>query len=233
MNTGSWRILGAGAVLALALISCQTTKPATAPVSLADPAASGIVAQAKGFSPKAESPGKMDFALAIGNPEALRNWKVELVTATGAQKTFSGTAGKVPSSLSWDGRNEAGALAPEGKYTAVLSVDYASTYRSAKASSSSFVLDITPPSGRLLVSPQDVVPNGQGFNSPVSIVLDAASPLAGIASWSLDIVDPAGRVFKSYAEKWPDKEVKWDGLSAAGAPAARPSPLSKLIFKLN
>jgi len=220
MNTGSWRLLGASAVLALGLISCQTTKPAAAPLSLADPAASSIVAQARGFSPEAQAGAqKIDFDLKLGNPEAIKGWKVELAADKGVQKTFSGTGSNLPSSLSWDGKGESGALAPEGKYTALLSLDYSSTYKSAKASSASFVLDITPPSGRLVVSPQDVVPNGQGFNSPVSIVLDAASPLAGIASWSLDIVDPAGRVFKSYAEKWPDREVKWDGLSAAGAPA--------------
>ena len=66
----------------------------------------------------------------------------------------------------------------------------------------------------------DLVPAGHGFASPASIVIDASSSVAKIDSWSLDILDPSGKVFRSFSDKWPQNVASWDGLSSGGAQAA-------------
>jgi flagellar hook assembly protein FlgD len=218
MKKGSWTIAGIGAALALAIVSCQTTRQAAGPLMSAAP--SSIATESQGFSPKAEAGrNSIDFALTLGNPEKARAWKVEMKSAKGAQKTFSGTGSSVPVSLSWDGKDDSGGLAPEGKYSASLEVDYTDTYRSTTATSTDFLLDVAPPSGKLVVAPANPVPTGNGFASPASITIDADSKLAKIDSWSLDILDPDGKVFRSFSDKWPGKTVGWDGLSSGGAQA--------------
>jgi len=182
MEKSSWKFLVIGVLLALVFTSCQTTKQIK-PNGLAQAAPIGIATESQGFSPKAEAGrNNIDFALTLGNPEKVAAWKVEMKSAKGAQRTFSGTGSSIPASLTWDGTDDSGKLAPEGAYTASLSVDYADTYASATASSSSFILDIVPPAGKLVVAPVNLMPTGNGFASPASITIDASSKLAKIDS---------------------------------------------------
>jgi outer membrane protein OmpA-like peptidoglycan-associated protein len=205
------------AALFFFLASCQTTKPVKVSPALTTPAASSIATEALGFSPKAEAGhNSIDFSLTFGNPEKIKAWKVEMKSDRGVQKTFSGSGSSLPVSLSWDGEDNAGNLSPEGNYAAALSVDYVDTYSRASVSSSSFLVDTTPPTGKLLIAPANLVPTGNGFASPASITIDASSSLAKIDSWSLDILEPDGKVFRSFSELWPKKDVSWDGLSSNG-----------------
>lgn len=230
MENRSRLFFGVAASLLIILASCQTTKQVKA---LVPAAPSTIGTEALGFSPRAEAGhNTIDFALTLGNPEAVKGWKVEIKSDKGVQKTFSGAGSKAPASLSWDGKSEQGSLAPEGAYTASLSVDYASTYESSLATSSNFVLDITPPSGKIVVTTADLVPAGHGFASPASIVIDASSGVAKIASWSLDLLDPSGKVFRSFSDKWPQNVASWDGLSSGGAQAA-PATTYKATAKVS
>ncbi|MGA2545991.1 MAG: OmpA family protein [Rectinemataceae bacterium] len=219
------------AILIMVLVaSCQTTKQA--PTSLIPTAASGIATESQGFSPKAEAGhNSIAFALTVGNPEKIKAWKVEMKTEKDVSKTFSGTGSSIPADLIWDGKDDSGNLAPEGSYTASLSVDYVDTYSSVQAASSSFILDITSPSGNLIVAPADLVPAGNGFISPASITIDASSKLAKIDSWSLDILGPDGKVFQSFSDKWPQNMASWDGLSSGGVQAS-PVTTYKAIAKV-
>jgi len=128
-------------------------------VSVADLAVaserSAATAKGSGFSPKAQEQKKvMDFALAVGNRDAVVSWKVAIAHATlGVQKTFSGDRASLAGPLSWDGTNGAGALAPEGSYTAILSLDYGRSFKPVTVSSAPFVLDVTPPTGTLGLDP--------------------------------------------------------------------------------
>lgn len=221
MNSRSRVIVGIVACLAVLLASCQTNKQNKTPVApLVAPAASSIATEAEGFSPKAEAGhNSIDFSLTLGNPESVKDWKVEIKSEKGIQKTFSGTGSEAPSTLIWDGNDDSGKLAPEGSYTAHLDVDYVAAYLSAQAESGSFVFDLNPPSGNLVVSPTELVPAGNGFQVPASITIDASSALAKIDSWSLDILDPQGKVIRSFSDKWPIKTVAWDGLSSGGKQA--------------
>ncbi|MGA2546135.1 MAG: OmpA family protein [Rectinemataceae bacterium] len=225
MSRHSRIIFSVAVGLVVLFASCQTNKHDKTPVApLVSPAPSSIATETQGFSPKAEAGHNgIDLALTLGNPESVKDWKVEIRSDKGVQKTFTGTGSEVPSTLSWDGNDDSGKLAPEGSYTAQLEVDYAATYLSSKAESSGFILDLTPPSGNLVVSPAELVPAGNGFQVPASITIDASSALAKIDSWSLDILDPQGKVFRSFSDKWPQKTASWDGLSSGGNQA---SPVS-------
>ena len=46
--------------------------------------------------------------------------------------------------------------------------------------------------------------------------LKASATLAKIDSWTLDIFDPGGNVFRSFTQKWPADTAVWDGKSTAG-----------------
>jgi len=105
----------------------------------------------------------MDFSLAIGQKEALKAWRIEISqTGNGPERTLSGDATNVPSSLSWDGTNDGGVLAPEGAYTASLFVDYGVAFKPITVKSKSFVLDLTPPSGTVVSKPSRLTPDGKG-----------------------------------------------------------------------
>jgi outer membrane protein OmpA-like peptidoglycan-associated protein len=108
-------------------------------------------------------------------------------------------------------------MAPEGTYVAALSIDYAQTYQSVTQQSKSFVLALTPPAVSISLNPPQFVPTEKGVAGPMTLTIDAHSPLAKIESWSLDIYDEAGGLFKSFKGSWPDAAPTWDGKSVAGA----------------
>ena len=70
----------------------------------------------------------------------------------GTQKTFTGDGSNLPATLVWDGKSDAGLLSPEGIYTATLAVDYGTAFAPATATSKSFILDVTAPTGSISLS---------------------------------------------------------------------------------
>jgi hypothetical protein len=205
---------GAGvvAILVVALLGCQTTKPA-----LVAPAASQVDVEKSGFSPAAPAgQNSIDFSLLFGNAEAVSSWKVELVTGGKTWKTWTGDAKYMPASLTWDGKGEAGTIAPEGSYTAKLSVEYDQKYQPATAESREFVLAVSRPTGTITVSPPQFTPTERGVTGPVKITINANSTVAHMDSWSLDVLDEAGALTRNWTGKWPDTSVTWDGSAMAG-----------------
>ena len=66
---------------------------------------------------------KMDVAMVTKSEEPIDKWKLTVLDSTGMMvKTFSGK-GAPPSRFSWDGKNEAGDLVPQGNYSFNLEVD--------------------------------------------------------------------------------------------------------------
>ncbi|HUI72929.1 MAG TPA: FlgD immunoglobulin-like domain containing protein, partial [Spirochaetia bacterium] len=227
MKKGIMRVgLTAGLVIVAVvwLVSCQTAKPNTA--------GNAIQTEQVGLAPKGDKAhSTIDFSLAFGNSKAIVSWKVEMVTKGGPQKQWSGDAKSLPSSLSWDGTSESGSLAPEGTYTARLTVDYGKDVPAVTVESSSFILDITPPTGSVSFNPQQLNPDAQGAVQPVKVAIKGNSAVAKLDSWSLDIMDPMGKVFRSFDGKWPAGDVQWDGKSTNGdvvAPATAYSATATL-----
>jgi len=214
MKKGIWSIvLVGGAVLALsaALLGCQTAKPTTG---------NSIQTEQTGLAPNGDKEhSTIDFALVFANQSAITGWKVEMVTGGNPQKQWSGDAKSLPSTLTWDGKSEGGSVAPEGTYTAKLTVSYGSA-TPATAESNSFILDTTPPTGSVSFDPQQFTPDAQGNVQPVNVTIKAASTAAKMDSWQLDIMDPSGTVFRSFDGKFPNAQTQWDGTSTNGATVA-------------
>ena len=212
MKKGIWRVWGVGlaaVVLAAALVSCQTAKPNTA--------GNSIQTEQAGLAPNGDKAhATIDFTLVFANTAAIKTWKVEMVNGGNPQKQWSGDAKSLPSTLTWDGKSESGSLAPEGNYTAKLTVDYGSGTPAATAESSSFILDVSPPTGSVSFDPQQFSPDAQGAVQPVTVNIKGSSAAAKMDSWSLDIMDPNGTVFRSFDGKWPSAQVQWDGKSDSG-----------------
>jgi len=215
MKKEIWRVWGVGlaVVLAAALVSCQTAKPNTA--------GNSIQTEQAGLAPNGDKAhATIDFTLVFANTAAIKTWKVEMVTGGNAQKQWSGDAKSLPSTLTWDGKSESGSLAPEGSYTAKLTVDYGSGTAAATAESGSFILDISPPTGSVSFNPQQLSPDVQGMVQPVTVDIKGSSAAAKLDSWSLDITDPDGKVFRSFDGKWPSESIQWDGKSESGVVVA-------------
>ena len=203
---------GVAVFLLAAILGCQTAKPA-----LVAPAESAVEAEKSGFSPAgAEGQNSIDISLLYGNGETIKTWKVDLSTAGMVVKTWTGDASYLPANLNWDGKGNSGTLAPEGPYTAKLSIDYASKYQSISVESRSFILDITPPTGTIVLDPPQFTPADNGVVGPVNLTINASSALARMDSWSLDVFDIAGGLVQSWSGQWPKASTSWDGSSMSG-----------------
>ncbi len=214
---------GAMAIALVGLLACQSTPSLTA----AQP--STIQGQAGGFAPNG-APGHttLDLALTFGNADLVKTWKVDIANASGTVKSWTGDGTNPPSTLTWDGKNDSGAMAPEGTYSAHLSVAYQKTYKPFAADSSGFVLDLTPPTGSLQFDPAELAPNAQGVLAPTRITIDASSSVAQMDTWTLNIQDSSGKAFQSFNGRWPDNSVQWDGTSSAGAVVAPAALMTRL-----
>jgi len=179
---------------------------------------SSIRPLASGFSPNGDkSMDAMEFALSCGNRKDMTGWKVEIVhPERGAVRTWSGKAGDLPSSLAWDGKTDAGQLAEEGRYTALLSVEYDKIFAPELARSPSFVLDATPPELSIYTSPTYFSPDGDGIADKLLVKLSADSGLAKIVDYGIDIKFPDGALLTRFEGPWPAEDILWDGTGPGG-----------------
>jgi len=203
---------GVAVLLLAAILGCQTAKPA-----LVAPAESAVEVEKSGFSPAgADGQNTIDISLLFGNGDVIKTWKVDVATAGMVVKTWTGDASYLPANLNWNGKGNSGTLAPEGPYTAKLSIDYASKYQSVSVESRSFILDVTPPTGTIVLDPPQFTPAGNGVAGPVTLTINASSALARMDSWSLDVFDVAGGLVQSWSGQWPKASASWDGSSMSG-----------------
>ncbi len=191
-------------------LNTETLLAATEPTS--------ITARQRGFAPKGDgSFPSIDLDLAVGNASAVKSWKVDLIGPDGTIKdTLTGSGAKLPVAVAWDGTIPSRALAPEGYYTAQLSVDYANTFAPATAKSSAFLLDISPPTGSIEVSTKIFSPDGTPQGERATITLNAGSSFAKVVGWELSILDPEKGLFASAKGVWPKNTFEWDGKGANG-----------------
>jgi len=206
--------------------SCQTNKQAK---DLAPSEASSITTEVEGFSPMAETGrNTIDLSLILGNAESISSWKVEIKNGKRVYKTFVAADSKAPMLLEWDGKDEHGDLSPEGTYSAKLSVYYVGTFADLTTESASFVLAFSPPSGKLVIVPIEPVMADNGFVVPVAITIDATSKFAPIESWSMEIIDPYGKIVYSYSDIWPGNMASWNGSTYGGVPLNGQAPYTAI-----
>ncbi len=155
------------------------------------------------------------FRLIAGLTDGLAGWRVSIEPERGsAVRTFRGT-GTPPETLSWDGTRANGTPAPEGAYTAELTLEYEKGNQPT-ADSRSFVLDTSGPEISLSVSPKPFSPDNDGVDDELTIspTVADASP---IDSWELVIRDPTGALFNQFSGRGePTDRIQWNGLSSTG-----------------
>lgn len=224
--------LSTAVLVLLVFAACATTKPAApspeptvspsptpspgaSPSSLIKPDPSSIGTDSTGFSPLADADhNSISFDLNFGNANKVKVWKVMIKSNSQFQKTFTGMGPKLPSNITWDGRNDDNNLVSDGTYAAVLTVDYQDTYISGLATSRSFLVGVSAPTGAIKLSTPLFSPIES--TDTITLTVQADSKVAKIDSWSMNILDPAGHLFKSFSDKWPANTVKWDGKNVKG-----------------
>lgn len=208
MKNGVFQLAVPAILLSFALIGCQTAKPFSPQNS--------ILTEQTGLSPFGDTTHKtIEFSVFSGDTAAITGWTVEMANGSAIQKRWSGDAKSFPTTLSWDGHTDTGALAPEGTYTAHLAINYGKT-GPVTAQSDSFLLDTSAPVGGLTLNPGQFTPDGTGAVQPIAITINGSSAVASMDSWSLEILGPDGRSVKSFDGKWPASAMHWDGKSATG-----------------
>ena len=140
--------------IAVAALPQSAPVAQTPPPPPPKPGELAIVAQSAGFSPNGDKvDDTISFLLGYGQPTAVVKWNVRSPRSeAGTQKTYTGDGSNLPASISWDGKSDGGAMAPEGTYTATLAVDYGTAFSAGSATSKSFVLDVSPPTGTITLS---------------------------------------------------------------------------------
>ena len=177
-----------------------------------------IEALSAGFAPTGDgSEGTIGFKLAAGNPDSVGSWKVDIVDEGNAVvKSFKGEGKQVPAQLVWDGKIDNGGYAPEGRYSAMLSLDYGVAFAPVSVETRPFVLDLTPPAGTIGLSAELFSPDGEPTGDKETITLAGSSNFARIVGWSLTAYDPGNNPFKSWKGGWPAEPVVWDGKGTGG-----------------
>lgn len=226
-----------GMAMAVLVSSCQSAPPAVAapetppavstPESTPTPAPEPVVAPAPvldpdtitvsrdGFSPLASPPNHtLTVSMHWSDPSTLVEWAVAFTSGSDAARTIRGTT-PVPT-LDWDGKTDAGVLAPQGTYTAVLMTAGQGGELVERARTIPFVLDIVPPSGTMTVDPSPfVLGPADVLVTPPSVVTIGLNLVSGGASWTtwrLAVFHPDGRRFRDFiSEDHRDDRVVWDG----------------------
>ncbi len=203
-----------------------TPKPTPAPAP-AD--VNSIQPEKSGFSPGADAPANvLTFDVKYANASKLTAWTIAFDDANGPVKTLTGTANLLPPTVTWDGKNEAGQLAPEGRYTAKLTVSYGKTQESAV--SVPFVLDITPPGGSLSITPDPFVPTGSSDHIYIKVYTRNGG--AQVMTWRLQVVAEDGTVFKNFiSEEHRDGNIDWNGQADSHGQLKAPATY-KLVLSL-
>jgi flagellar hook assembly protein FlgD len=177
-----------------------------------------IEASTSGFAPTGDgSNGTMELSLSSGNVDSLVSWKVDIVDDKNAvEKSFGDKGKRPPTKLGWGGKIGNGSYAPEGRYTATLSLDYGVAFAPVLVESKPFILDLTPPSGSISLSNDLFSPDGDGENDSEIFTISGSSKLARIVGWSLVAYDPGNSPFMSWKGNWPAGPVAWDGKGSNG-----------------
>jgi flagellar hook assembly protein FlgD/outer membrane protein OmpA-like peptidoglycan-associated protein len=169
------------------------------------------------FSPDANgSKDELIITPVLEIAQNVERWSLQILNGQSvAQRTLSGD-GNVPSSLSFDGRNDSGQLLPEGPYTARLSVLYRNGSQPTE-SSPVFDLDTTRPTATISAVSNLFSPNGDGRKDSVQFGQVGSDE----ETWTGLVVDANGSAVREFT--WLGALTsthEWDGNDNAGQTVA-------------
>jgi flagellar hook assembly protein FlgD/outer membrane protein OmpA-like peptidoglycan-associated protein len=145
------------------------------------------------------------------------------------RRTISGSEGAPPAGLDFDGKDDRGALLPEGAYHGKLSVKYRNGYV-AEAFSPPFTLDITPPRAAIRAEYGAFSPNNDGNQDEMIFAQEGSVETL----WTGEVRRAAApdseqpvRTFRIPGT--PGSRIIWDGHNDSGALA----PDGEYIYRLS
>jgi outer membrane protein OmpA-like peptidoglycan-associated protein/flagellar hook assembly protein FlgD len=156
----------------------------------------------------------LEFSTIVNNKTGLDSWSLKMVHENGRiEKEFKGNSG-IPKNITWNGLNDSGRII-EGNYNAVFSAIYTKGNQ-PEVKSSTFTMDVSPPSGFIELSPIPFSPDNDGVDDEIGIKMNVTDS-SGIKTWTLEISDPENRAFKMFrGEGTPTEKIIWDGNSSNG-----------------
>jgi flagellar hook assembly protein FlgD len=125
-------------------------------------------------------------------------------------RTFDGL-GAPPASVSWNGRNAANTVVPDGAYTARIEVRYTAGNQ-PQAVSRPFAVDTVPPRAELSAPYTLFSPNGDGNKDSVPINVTTE----GDDEWQAVIADSRGNAIRTWTWTGRAPRLEWDGADEAG-----------------
>ncbi len=144
------------------------------------------------FSPDGD--GQKDtiaFSIVAGGGS---QWRLRALDVGGKAFFSRSFQGLPPPSFLWDGKDDSGAIVPDGEYRLELSgMDEAGNV--ATALSGSFVVDLSRPVGSLLCDPDIFSPDGDGILETINL-LPRLVPAVLPSVWSITLRNAAGTVVR-------------------------------------
>ncbi len=155
---------------------------------------STIAPRRSGFSPTTTSiKNTMDIVLSFGSKPSIRSWSVDIVSpVNGKMREFKGDSRDIPEFLAWDGKDTGGHPAQDGKYYALLSVDYGTAFKPVAVKSSLFSLVAIPPQGSLSIDPLELEYDGKGALNTATIIIRPLQSKAAVTAWRISISESGG-----------------------------------------
>jgi outer membrane protein OmpA-like peptidoglycan-associated protein/flagellar hook assembly protein FlgD len=179
-----------------------------------------IIVYSRGFSPNGDNYlDTISFNANVLEKQGIISWSLDIVhSEKGLQKRFTGSE-TLEEVFVWDGfKDSTGGSkerAPEGEYSAVLTVEYKKGNMPVETTRP-FVLDVSPPKVEIAIVPELFSPDNDGENDELYIRTQIED-LSPIAQWKMEITDPAGNHFTSFlGTGTPSGEIIWDGISDKG-----------------
>jgi len=181
--------------------------------------AARLSADLRAFSPNGDGiKDTVDLTDTVVSNDKVKAWNLAIqavaegsATPVGpALRSWSGTAA-VPDSFVWDGLENDKSKAADGRYIAVISVDWINGDH-ADSQTLPITLDTVPPSISLSASPLLFAPNGSS-SRPSTTIHQKSAPGD---DWTGEIKDSSGSVVRTWNWKGQVQDVVWDGTDEAG-----------------
>ena len=166
------------------------------------------------FSPNGDGiKDAVTFALKVPVATGIDSWTMAVSDANNqVRRTFKGTV-TIPSSIVWDGKDDAGTLLPEGPYTGKLTLLYVNGHNPT-ADSPVITIKVTAPTAAAKAEYDVFSPTGDSKKNTVAIYQDTSSELF----WTGSFKNATGKDVKTLVWRGrAEDKFEWDGRADDGS----------------
>ena len=135
------------------------------------------------------------------NTANLDTWRILIVDERGNRARAYQGNGVPPADVAFDGRSDDAGSLPDGLYRGILSLRYKNGTE-LETGSTVFAIDTYAPVAVVNINVSVFSPDGDGTNDTAYIAASATDPSA-IGSCGIQIVDPAGNLFRHFSGSGP------------------------------